>query len=192
MKNKGLVKLRSKTLNLVEKPLKLITKVQIPETKMPDSAFSEISNIIKSGDILLSHREWAATNLLIKDFWKHAAICHNGRVIESVMDGVRSVSLAKWLYVHDYVIILRPTFCDSQVAFIASYNAFQKIGLPYDYKFNDSIDAFYCSELVYYSYDVAMGHDCPFTLRETMGVSTVTPQDFVNAKDKFEIIWTNK
>lgn len=189
---KLLIKIRSQLLNLLERPLKLITRIQIPESKMPDSAFAEISNIVKSGDVILAHREWSATNILIADFWKHAAIIHDGRVIESVMDGIRSVSLAKWLYCHDYITILRPKFCDAQIAFIASYNAYQKIGLPYDYKFDDSIDAFYCSELVYYSYDIAMGHDCPFTLRETLGVATVTPQDFINAKDKFEIVWTNK
>ena len=159
---------------------------------MPDEAFSQVSALLRDGDVLLSQKKWAASNFGIPGFWKHATIYKNGYVIEAVGKGVQKVSLAKWLYTHDYVCVLRPKFCYPDECRAAANLAEVQVGKPYDFEFSPGIQSFYCSELVFWAYDEIMGNSSPFTLRKTLGVDTVSPQDFYEAKDKFQLVWEFK
>ena len=66
-----------------------------------------------------------------------------------------------------------------------------QVGAKYDYNFLPAEDyavgtqvkdrAFYCAKLPWAAYRQACGADVPFTTRLTLGVQTVTPQDYANA-----------
>jgi len=62
-----------------------------------------------------------------------------------------------------------------------------KLGAEYDLFFNKNNQAFYCSELVWLAYEAACG-DVPFTLRKTLGLDTVIPDDIGLANKHFRTI----
>jgi uncharacterized protein YycO len=179
-------------LRLVRPIIKFIDGFHLPHTNIDDDAFEILLRDLQDGDILLSRNNWNLTNLTIPGFWKHAAIYCQGYAIEAVGDGVRKEHFAKWLFTKDHVIVLRPTFCHELVRSAAGVVAASMIGKPYDLDFSPGVEAFYCSELVYWSYDEAMGNESPFKPRTIMGVETIAPDDFVRARSKFQIIFMHK
>lgn len=149
---------------------------------------------IKPGDVLLSRRNRETTNFLIPGHWKHAAMyIGEGRVIEAVGRGVVESSLLEFCTTKDSVVCLRSTFCSTADAELAVVYAKKLRGMPYDYlvEHDQSMTvnlAFYCSEVIWWSYDRvyhASGEKSPFEPRVTLGVPTITPQDFRNAKNKW-------
>lgn len=165
--------------------------VEIHQTRMPDNAYWYLSKLLQDGDVIISRRMWALSNIGIPGFYKHATIYRNGYVIEAIGTGVQRVPLAKWLYTHDYCCVLRAKFASANEAAVASLYAYEQIGSAYDFgfSFDRGIKAFYCSELVYQAYQFTMNGQSPFTLRETFGVPTVQPMDFLLATDKFQKVW---
>jgi uncharacterized protein YycO len=135
------------------------------------------------GDVLLSRECWHFTNYFIPGFWGHAALCCGDYIVEAVGSGVRAVERAEWILKKDYVLVLRPTFTIDGL--LVSLRAESQLLKPYDYEFSSGVDAWYCSELVWY----CLGSPV-FEMRETFGVQTVTPQDFENAvkSGKFKVI----
>lgn len=184
-------KIRLLILKFLTPFTKWVGKIQLHETAMPDSAFDDIADFICDGDVLLSRKMWALSNVGIPGFYKHATIYLGGYIYEAVGEGVRRVPLAKWLYTHDFVCVMRSTFCLPEVSQMAAVHASKQVGLPYDYQFEPGVKAFYCSELVYWAYQVANNNQSPFVLRKTFGVDTIQPQDFRNATDKFQVLWEN-
>lgn len=171
-------------------------EIQTHQVVMPDKSLQSLLLQARPGDVLICHRKYALSNLGIPGFWKHAALFGNSvyPVIEATGKGVVSKTWAKWLYSYDYVMCLRPTFLDKDQAYSAVIYAASQVGKPYDYDFSPGIEAFYCSELVYWAYKQSLPQDNPFTLRKTFGVDTVVPEDFEKAviKGKFEIVWDSR
>jgi uncharacterized protein YycO len=183
-------KMRLVILDLLLPLQKLAQKCGNPEPRITEKFVTQARCLLQDGDVLLSRENWRLTNPFVPGFWGHAAIYRDGRVIEAVGSGVRTEQFFRWAYGKDHIAILRPVGVSASVRYIASTIARDQIGAEYDFKFDPSTKAFYCSELVTYAYSVATDGKFDFKLREFWGVLTSTPQDLYNAiqDDKFELI----
>lgn len=185
-------KIRYWILKFITPVTRLMGRIELHQILMPDTAYEELDTLLENGDVIISRRMWALSNIGIPGFYKHATIFRGGNVVEAIGTGVQEVPLPKWLYTHDYACVLRAKFANLNQRYIAADRAHAMVGLPYDFEFEPGVKAFYCSELVYWAYQTAMNGASPFTLRKTFGVDTVSPMDFLMATDKFEKIWETK
>lgn len=185
------MQIRSSLLNIAYPVLSVAGRIGLPKRLIPEMFIVESWRRGKPGDVFVTRTNWEASNLLTpKDFWKHAAICrgeHRKFVIEAVGKGVQATGFLEFLMGKDYAMLLRPKFADAEQAAKAAVKAMSLVGQPYDFQFMPANRAWYCSEVVWWSYDAAL-EKSPFTPRETMGVQTVTPQDFANALGKWEVV----
>jgi len=177
--------------------LSYLGKIGIPDRRVSERFVFLAGKVLRPGHVLLTRKDWEASNVLTSDYWKHAAIYlgpdENSvpTIIESVGRGVVAVGLAKFLLTKDDVLVLKPRFADPITMRMAANEAKKLLGQPYDYQFEPTNRAWYCSEIIWWVYCKVVPHN-PFTPRETLGVETVTPQDFANAKEKWEVILASK
>jgi uncharacterized protein YycO len=159
----------------------------------------------RPGTIFLTRTRGEFSAALIPGFWTHGAIYTpdpaqkiDELVTEAVGVGVRREDLITFMTTKDYLVALEPKFLGANKDAImarAAALATEQIGKPYDYDFEFQISdqkAFYCSELVWWSYDRACaeaGVTSPFVPRKTMGEPTVTPNDIFSATSKFAVVW---
>lgn len=177
--------IRFYTLKVAYPVLKLAGQIGKPEPLVTAEFYYEVVDKIQPGDILLSKENYRLTNLFIPGFWSHAAIAIDDKyVMEAVGKGVVKTPLVKWILSKDHVMILRFKNVPSQIRAAAGIEAAKHEHEPYDYGFSSGNQAWYCAELVWYAYEQVMKPNNPFELRETMGVKTVTPQDFAEATEK--------
>lgn len=152
--------------------------------------YFQVRQMLATGQVLVSRTEGEASNLLIPGFWSHAALVADSQyVYEAIGRGVVRTDIVTFLTSKDYVLLIEPTFANAAQREVAVKWAAKMEGRPYDYHFTSSNRAFYCAELVWAAYQEACGKNVPFTLRKTLGVDTVVPQDFDNAKDKWAPVW---
>ncbi len=157
------------------------------------------SQYARPGMVLLSRIEGEMSNLFIPGHYTHAAIIGlDGLVVEATAIGVAPTTLEQFMLTKDDVALLSfgLRLCQDEidVANKAAGWAWAAIGSPYDYMFNgDNGDkAFFCSELVYKAYkeaELEQGKS-DWTMRrcKTLGVDTVTADDFFRAADKFKLV----
>lgn len=159
-----------------------------PERLMTVEFVDQAKQTIRTGDVLITHENMVMTNLLIPGYYTHAAIYFtHGLVIEATGIGVHLVPIEKFLFEKDGVSVLRPKFANQDQCERAAAIAFKLVGDKYDFDFSGGNKAFYCAELVWYCYDQVF-RPSPFAMRETLGVMTVTPEDFNKATDKFDVV----
>lgn len=145
---------------------------------------------LKKGMVLLSRVEGEASNLVIPGFYTHAAIYVGGPwVVEAVGKGVVKTDLITFLLKKDYVMVRAPNFVSEVTMAAAADWATTQLGMPYDYELQSSMKAFYCSELVGAAYTEASDGQIPFTMRDTLGEPTITPQDIANAHKLWFTLW---
>lgn len=184
--------LRSTIISAATPFLKILSKIEVPVRRRVDADDAEsMRRRGHPGSIMLTWKRLTATNAVIPGEWKHAAMyVGGGKVVEALGSGVVERGLVEFATEKDHVVMLEPTFCDRVTMAIAAKFFVSLVGLPYDYKIEHANDrtknkAFYCSEGIWWSYDqpfFARGDRSPFTPRVTLGMPTVTPQDFANAK----------
>lgn len=173
--------------------LKWAGKIGVPHQKINEHFFFSAQSILTPGMVLLTRREYELSNMLQDGFYKHAAIFStpNSRripnVVEAIGPGVRPTGIIDFMFSKDYIKILKPKFADEYEMNQAAINANTLIGKPYDFQFKPTNNAWYCSEVIWWAYDNAVERS-PFVPRVTLGVPTITPQDFDNAKDKWETV----
>lgn len=191
--------LRNTLIRLVSYISHVLGKISYPylRKELDGEDYYEALKHIKEGMVLLTRSNGYLSNQIIPGFWSHAAIYVNpksGRpsVIESTESGVTKTDLITFLMSKDVAMIVEPRFADTSVRAKAAFTASMLVGSPYDYSFQEKNDAFYCSELVWHSYDRAMAGKSPFQLRERYGYMTIAPDDFAEAKDKWSIVWQSK
>lgn len=189
-------KIRKLILKVVAPVLKFLGKINFAKLfgmklGIPLMKVMEESSI-QTGDVILSRIDYLATNLVIGGFWKHAGILktENGLVyvIEATSKGVQKRLLYKFLENKTHIMIRRPIFCEIKSRVKAVEFAENLIGLPYDWGIISTNDAYYCSEVIWASYEDAV-NPSPFTPRETFGEMAVTPEDIALAKKKWELIY---
>lgn len=138
--------------------------------------------LLMPGDGLLSRKRLELSNLGISGHFKHAAIVSPDPkvIIEAVGYGVIASTVDDFFLPKDEVVVLRPNFADEAQRLAAAQWAAGKVGLPYDFEFTQSLTAFFCSKLLYDSYDVTMGTG-GFIPALSMGIPTPQPQDFITS-----------
>lgn len=152
------------------------------------------------GDVLLCRRRQELSNWIIPGFWKHVAlVVAPGEVLEATGKGAIRRPLSDFLAEKDYVSLHEAAFASVREREIAADWAASLRGKPYDYLLEYSQtrvnQAFYCSEIPWWAYEMVFkneGKASPFTPRLTMGVPTVTPQDYDNAKEKWPVKWSSE
>lgn len=155
--------------------------------RIQDEQFDLIKNLVMPGDILLSRKKFELSNLFIPGKYKHASLLiMSDIIIEATGDGVKFKSLASFLFDKDHICLLRlKNLNTDELACMKMVG--QKIhNKPYDYYFENSEKAFYCSELIYYLLKSSCQFFQTFTLRKSLGVDTVIPNDFYLATKYFD------
>lgn len=174
---------------------KAMQKLHPPYAQTTVKKAEEVMHLMLPGDILISREAWHFTNLFIPGFWSHAAIYGYGEVIESVAPAVQKVDWKDWVIEKHNWCVLRP-FEENEAngAFAFEY-ARQMIGRLYDYEFKKNNSNFFCSELVYDSWqNSSKWTQNVFVKRKTFGQWTVTPDDFYNAalRSKLKVIYEHR
>lgn len=167
--------------------IKAVSHLGKPEPKIKGFHYTVIRELAKPGDILLSTEHFRLSNLLIDGDWSHVAMVEQKeRVLEAVPPCVRQVDLSEFVLTKDMICLLRPKFnfhyVDLSIGYIAD---------DYDFSFMGDVSQWYCSWLVYDRFK-NMTDKCPIKLKRKWGVDTITPQDFYDDKQNFNIIYEVK
>ena len=182
-------------LDITSRVARFVGKIHMPYSrkKLSSKHVRELEQILKPGMILLSHTRGEFSNYFIPGFWAHVAIVDdNHDVIEAVAKGVVMTDLIDFVMTKDAVMVVDALFIHEDQRMAVVEEARKHLGKPYDFELVQSnIEKFYCSELAYLSLKAASG-ELPFTLRKTLGRYTITPQDFENAKAKFDTIYDSR
>lgn len=156
-----------------------------------------------SGTLILCRRRGHLSNRFIPGAWKHLAgyVRKGGEdwIVEAVYPKVRKTLLRKWMLEQDYLNAIVPNGWATPAEMeLAGGFLWSLIGEPYDLSFTFAAarqvnKAFYCSESGYWSFlkvFEAAGKTMPFTLRQTMGVDTIAPDDYVLANGIWKSVWS--
>lgn len=159
----------------------------------------EIEKLLRPGDVFVTRRDYAFTNLFLPGYWPHAALFVGSEadrerlgvaldeerrerwsgdrvVLEALKDGVRFRPLEETLSV-DAVVVLRPRLPEEQLA-----RALERVvlhegkGYNYDFDFFRA-DRLVCTAVVYRAYD-GFG-DLHFALQERAGRPTLAAEDLL-------------
>ena len=136
---------------------------------------------LRPGDIILTKTNGYLSNLFIGK-WTHAGI-YSGydSVVEATTEGgVGEKHLIDFLLTKDKIKIIRPVNLTDQFIRLAIRRAKSHIGKPYDFKFQPSTNAFYCSELLLYALQI----DTLKTVNR-YGTETFIPDDFLKYSKEF-------
>lgn len=161
--------------------------------KLGDKEFKKICKNIENGDVLVTRKRFELSNLFIPGYYTHAALYlvrgDHHQIIEVTTKGIDTTSLANFLFSKDYVALLRPKFIRNKheqqkiIDYAVSYK-----GRPYDFYFEKGEDSFYCSELIWRVLRKACPTFRSFKAKKYLGIETIVPQDFRDAKMYFELI----
>jgi len=186
--------LRLSILNFVTPISKWIAKVHVPFTHKRINAKLAIEalQIMRPGSVLISKAFGELANIFIPGDFSHAAIYNGSFIIEAKTIGVSRTNVFDFMLTKDDVIILEPLFCNEFDMTNAAKKCSDMVGKPYDFNFDPSTKAFYCSELVSYGYS-----DFPqWNKRTSFGVETVIPDDFYRSSQsknpKWKIVWDSE
>lgn len=154
-----------------------------------DFEYNLIIGESRPGDLLLSRKRFELSNLFIPGKYTHSAMVLPGElIVEATGEGVAIKSMASFAFDKDFIAILRPIQFE-EIEMLGILNKCDSIiGAPYDYLFELSEKAFYCSELVFNLYKTGCKFFDTFTLRKSLGVDTVVPDDYYKARKYFNII----
>jgi len=170
---------------------KLMNQLHISPSyrKVKSRDYRDLIQKIQPGDVLLTWRWGELSNLFIPGEWSHAALyVGNDTVREATYAGVHDTDLIDFMLEKDQVLVLRPAVPSKVIeeAILVSADA---LGVPYDFMFDEGDKAFYCSELICWSYNHAYfsvtGSNFPLQRQNIMGVWTVTPDDLQRAEKVF-------
>ena len=128
---------------------------------------------MKPGDIIISRRNWAATNVSIPWFWKHMSmyigtgeylkkeykenvsknlVNNSHYIIEAVGTGVHITPIQELAFHNDYLGVMRTRFSSSRIQ-RAIQKTLTQVNVPYDFSFNYYSDANHvCSALITKAY----------------------------------------
>ena len=166
---------------------------------------TQVSGLLRPGDVLITRHDHALTNLFLPGFWPHGAL-HIGtetqraalgltarednrdpvRFLEARKDGVLYRPIEETFHIDNFAVI-RPHLDDRAMA-EALARAMTHAGKQFDFEFNFSrADRIVCTELVYRAFDGVGGLD--FRLTERGGRVTLSAEDLLDralAGDGFE------
>ncbi len=171
--------------------------------RIESANIAKILNNISPGDILITRRNWAATNVSIPGFWKHMSmyiwtgeyIKQNYReslshielndnahyIIEAVGTGVHIITLGELCLHNDYLGVMRTNFSQSKTQ-RAIAKTLTQINIPYDFTFNYYSDVNQvCSALITKAYlpEYAEDEGLHITLTRIATGITYPPHDIL-------------
>jgi hypothetical protein len=156
----------------------------------------EIVDILKPGDILLTNSDlWMDFEIPLKlvgsrGDWTHTAVYDgHGKSIEALASkGVVERPVEELVGGNHHVRVMRPKYSEGGADKAIEY-ARSKVGMPYDFKFSDTDDSFYCIELS----QKALAHAVPELPLQSnklfwnkFGPRVVTPETFNKAAAQSE------
>lgn len=170
-----------------------------PEPAIRSGFVNKLIPLLEDGDLLLSREEWRLTNPFIAGFWGHAAVYHQGQVIEAVGNiykrkgwrwvrtggGVIATDVFQWLYQKDHACARRAHLIDNGVRSQIGLWAWRQKGKGYDYCFWKGTKTFYCSELFVWAYNMVAS-----VLK--FQKATITPEDLYKSNLLFTIMDSTK
>lgn len=197
-----MIAIRRFLLNLLHPILRSISGIHMPFTHklITGRQYYSARAHLKPGSIFVSRINGELTGLVIPGYWSHAAIYSpvprtpDEMVMEAEGPGVIETDLVSFIMGKDALMILEPGLSDEVMARAAAI-ATEQLGKPYDYAFEFHLSgqsSFYCSELVWWSYERACAEfdvPSPFKPKTTLGVPTVTPDDIAS---NFKIVWDSR
>jgi len=164
---------------------KMISKVGVTR-RIDDVQYLLLKKDIMPGDVFVTSKRFELSSIFIPGEFSHVALYLGEDIlIEAVAKGVAYTSLPYFCFSKDRIAVMRPLFITGQDR--VKIESKKYIGIPYDFYFEKTVEAFYCSELVYTILKHFNGFE-QFTLRKTLGVETVTPDDFFRAKKYFSLV----
>jgi hypothetical protein len=200
-------KLRLKTREILLKVLnplvKIIGKIKSPfvKEKMALSYTPEILDTLQPLDIILSKSLGHLSNVFNPGKWKHAIIylgIENGipMIAEAIGRGVIKRNLYECLADKNFIAICRTKEKLTKTAITKGVDfANAQVGKGYDYDFDmfsgHKYQNFFCSELAYYTLKEAIPN-LKFKLMKSLGVETVSPNDFYQADKHFDVVFETK
>jgi uncharacterized protein YycO len=145
---------------------------------------------VRPGRIILTHTDYNLANILIPGFFDHVAIVVDSEYcVQATSKGVHRKRIRDLLDECDTAALLSPKFVSIQKMKKASQYALGQLGKEYDYDFEYRLEGnekFYCSELGWWAYDQLFKPGAaPFTPKWILGRWTLSPQDYWDAKDKW-------
>lgn len=170
------------------------------ETHVPESIkivkyqnLLDAKSLWQSGDILLSHTDGEMSDVLIADFWKHAAlIVDDQTVVEATALGVHTENAADFWLSKDAVCVLRLKCTTSADAKKAVAWALEQLGRPYDFQLSPSLSQFYCSKLVFDAYAQTMGERFPLKMTPVMDVPVIAPETFFSDMANLSLVYDSR
>jgi uncharacterized protein YycO len=194
-------------IKFVSKASHVVGELRMPwiRKKITGVDYRSVMLFIQAGDVLVSRTNGESGNLFIPGQFSHASMYTGPKnIVESVGTGVRVTDILDFFMNKDIIAVYRPKFASpDEIQACISY-CLAQVGKPYNFDFKLSepeeigklknpnyIEKFYCCELIYKGYNKAVPN-MPFTLRKTLGIDTVIPDDFANAKNKFELVWKSE
>lgn len=132
---------------------------------------------LKAGDVVLVGGKRRFSSLVIRGPVTHAMLyIGSRRFIHAVVDGIEIDSLHAVFCEYDTLVILRPIDVDKKKIKKALRYALSRVGVPFDFEFNNNPEALYCSELICKVFKYA---DIKTGLNIS-GKSAIHPTKFVN------------
>lgn len=158
--------------------------------KIKAKQVEQVLKLAEPGDIILTRTMGELTNFAIQGYFKHVAMyVYDKTVCESISPKTCTTNIYDFLMTKDAFCLLRPKWLTQAERLRAAQIMVSLCGKPYDYMFDIGEEGFYCAESGWFSLDKASEIDGEiFGKRTTMGVQTVLPQDFYDAKSKFDLL----
>ena len=188
--------LRNKFLGKIAWMTEIGGKIRVPylKKKIAIEDVHAIMSLCQPGDILLSYNNGQLSNWFISGRYKHAAVVIDRfDVVEGVDPVATRTNMYEFCLKKDKLCLVRSKEIDGDENYKVASEAMKMIGLPYDYKFfipnrdGRPNRKLYCSELAWLCHKKVYP-DMEFKLRRFLGVRTVTPDDFRQAKKYWEVI----
>lgn len=161
----------TKSLQVFPSPLFVVWGSTSYKIKGPEQR--RILTVLKRGDIVLRRYDRYVTGWFIPGYYTHVAlVVSKSRIIHATTHGV-GFEDALTFFRADQVCILRPE-CSDKVKQRAVKRAREMQGKDYDFAYETGDDdRFYCSELIKYAFDGALGD---------LGEGVIEPDEFLKAK----------
>lgn len=171
---------------------KLLNKFHAPYINCEIRAydFSAIKHYMQPGDVILTRSNGYFGNLFISGKYKHAVIVYdNNSVIEATMDGVHKTELFDLIKGIDKAVLLRSLVHTEKEREAAAYLAATCLGKKYDFIFEESNKAFYCSELVAFCLEAATSFTKSYKKNKLFDIKIIYPDNFYKDKSNFKIVY---
>ena len=112
---------------------------------------------LRPGMVIVTRTNFLFGNLFIHGYWTHAGLVMPGnKLIEAVGGGVRETTLEQFFLQADDFAVYDPVVADHEIARHACEFAKQAIGLKYNFSFRRKLRKYYCSELIYLSFETGL------------------------------------